>query len=359
MGANIAVVGAGAIGAAIGGYLIEKGQKVTLIDQWSDHVEAMKKNGLEIVARDRSFTVPVEAYHLSQVSSLREKFDIVFLSVKSYDTRWSTYLIEPMLKQTGFILPAQNALNDELVAQIVGYNRTVGCVPMISTGIYEPGRLVRTSPPNGKSFTVGELNGQITTRVKDVVEMLQAVGPSEATANIWGFRWTKLQINCMGNSVAGLIGPELQFLDNEQKELAMLIRVSIAAEVARVGASLGIAFEPLSKDIKPDDLAAATTRKAIEALKHTMLTTGEQREPSKEEAERLGAPARPSLLQDVMKGRRTEVDQLNGFIAAKGKQLAVDTPINDAVVDLFKQMNTGEIKPSPSNLNKLELFLPK
>ena len=115
MGKNIAVVGAGAIGAAIGGYLIEKGHSVTLIDQWADHIEAMKKKGLEIADRDRNFTVDVEAFHLSEVSSIQKKFDIVFLSVKSYDTRWSTYLIEPLLKQTGFILPAQNALNDELV----------------------------------------------------------------------------------------------------------------------------------------------------------------------------------------------------------------------------------------------------
>ena len=358
MGKNIAVVGSGAIGAAIGAYLIDKGQKVTLIDQWSAHIEAIKKNGLEIIDRDRRFTVKAEAYHLSEVSSIREKFDIVFLSVKSYDTRWSTYLIEPLLKQTGFLLPAQNALNDELVAEIVGYNRTVGCVPTISSGIYEPGRLVRTSPTDGKSFTVGELNGQITTRVKEVVDMLQAVGPSSATANIWGARWTKLQINCMGNSPAGLIGPDLQFLDDAQKELAMLVRVSIGAEVVQVGEALGIAFEPFSKDITPEQFGAAKTRKDIEALKDIMMKQDAQRDLTKEELEKLGAPPRPSLLQDVMKGRRTEVDQLNGYISDRGKELGISVPMNDAVVDIFKRMNRGELKPSPDNLEILKPFIP-
>ncbi len=358
MGKSIAVLGAGAIGAAIGGYLTEKGHKVTLIDQWSDHVAAMKKKGLQIVDRDRSFTVPVEALHLSEVSSCREKFDIVFLSVKSYDTRWSTYLIEPLLKPTGFILPAQNALNDELVAEIVGYSRTVGCVPTISSGIYEPGRLVRTSPTKGKSFVVGELNGRITPRVNEVVEMLKAVGPSEVTANIWGARWTKLQVNCMGNSVAGLIGPELQFLDDKQRELAMLIRVTIAAEVVQIGQALGIAFEPLSKDTKPEQFAAATTRKAVEALKNIMMSQEEERQITTEEIKRLGAPPRPSLLQDVIKGRRTEVDQLNGFISKMGKQLAMPTRMNDAVVDIFKRLDSGELKPSPSNLEILKPCIP-
>ncbi|MBN1685360.1 MAG: 2-dehydropantoate 2-reductase [Spirochaetales bacterium] len=358
MAKNIAVVGAGAIGGAIGGYLTEKGLDVTLIDQWPAHVEAMKKKGLEITDRDRKFTITVKALHLSEVSSLREKFDIVFLSVKSYDTRWSTYLIEPMLKPTGFILPAQNALNDELVAGIVGYNRTVGCVPTISSGVYEPGRLIRTSPNSGKSFTVGELNGRVTPRAKEVVEMLQAVGPSEITTNIWGARWTKLQVNCMSNSVAGLIGPELQFLDDKQQDLAMLVRVSIAAEVVRVGQALGIAFEPLSADTQPGQFASATTRKTIEALKDAMMSRDEGRQVSKEEVERLGAPPRPSLLQDVMKGRRTEVEQLNGFIAQTGRQLGIPTPMNDAIVDVFARMDTGELKPGASNLQRLKPFIP-
>jgi len=358
MSKNIAVVGAGAIGAAIGGYLIEKGQKVTLIDQWAAHVEAMKKNGLEIIDRDRTFTVDVEALHLSEVSSIKEKFDIVFLSVKSYDTRWSTYLIEPVLKSTGFILPAQNALNDELVAQAVGFNRTVGCVPTISSGIYEPGRLIRTSPNSGKSFTVGELNGRATNRAKEVVEMLKAVGPSELTTNIWGARWTKLQINCMGNSVAGLIGPKLQFLDDSERELAMLVRVSIAAEVVRIGQAVGISFEPLFKEATPDEFASATTRAAVETLKDKMMATDEDKQITKEEVERLGAPPRPSLLQDVMKNRRTEVDQLNGYISKMGKNLNIPTPMNDAVVDVFERFKTGELEPSPANLEILKPFIP-
>jgi len=355
---NIAVVGAGAIGGAIGGYIAVKGHKVTLIDQWPDHVESIRKKGLEIVDRERSFTVPVKALHLSEVSSIREKFDIVFLSVKSYDTRWSTYLIEPLLEPSGFILPAQNALNDELVAQVVGHNRTVGCVPMISSGVYEPGRLVRTSPNSGKSFVVGELSGRVTSRAKEVAQMLSAVGPSEVTTNIWGARWAKLQINCMSNSVAGLIGPELQFLKGGQLELARLIRISIAGEVVRVGQALGIAFEALSGDMQPDRFASATTRKAIEALKESMMARDEGRQISKEEIKRLGAPPRPSLLQDVMKGRRTEVEQLNGYIARMGKQLGIATPMNDAIVDLFARMDAGEIKPGAANLALLEPFIP-
>ena len=360
MGKRIAVVGAGAIGASIGAYLTEAGHDVTLIDQWSDHVETMKREGLKLTDRDRSFAVPVKALHLSDVSSVQEKFDIVFLSVKSYDTRWSTYLIEPVLKPTGFILPAQNALNDELVAGIVGYPRTIGCVPSFSSGLYEPGRVVRTSPTTGKSFTIGELNGLVTPRAKEIAEMLQTVGPSELTTNIWGARWTKLLINCMFNSIAGLVGPELQFLADEQKDLAMLIRVSIGAEVVRVGQALGIAFDPLSvKDITAELFAGATTRKAVAGLKDRMMSGEGAKQLSPKLLERLGVPPRPSLLQDVMKGRRTELEQLNGYIVRQGKELGLPTPMNEAVVKLFSRFDSEELKPSPANLEKLKPFIPR
>jgi len=132
---RIAIVGVGGIGGSIGAYIIREGYDVTLIDQWSAHVDKMKKDGLKLTDLKETFTVPAKAYHLSEVCNIREPFDIVYLSVKSYDTRWSAYLIEPLLKPTGFILPAQNALNDDLVASIVGYPRTVGCVPAISAPI--------------------------------------------------------------------------------------------------------------------------------------------------------------------------------------------------------------------------------
>jgi 2-dehydropantoate 2-reductase len=356
---KIAVLGAGAIGAAIGAYLTEAGHDVTLIDQWSDHVEKMKKDGLELVERERRFTVPVKALHLSEVSGVKEKFDIVFLSVKSYDTRWSTYLIEPVLEPTGFILPAQNALNDELVAGVVGYPRTVGCVPSFSTGLYEPGKVVRTSAVSGGSFVVGELNGMTTPRVERVAEMLQAVGPTDITTNIWGARWAKLMVNCMFNSTAGLIGPDLQFLSEEQKELAMLIRVTIGTEVVRTAKALGIEMNPLSfPNTTAEQFAGAATRNAVDELKENLMNRDRQRELSSEELERLGAPPRPSLLQDVIKGRRTEIDQLNGFIVRKGKELGLPTPMNEAIVGLFARFESGDSKPSPSHLEQLEAYIP-
>ncbi|MFQ5996557.1 MAG: ketopantoate reductase family protein [Dehalococcoidales bacterium] len=356
MAERIAVLGAGAIGASIGAYLIREGHDVILIDQWAAHVEKMKSDGLRLTDLNGEFTVPVKALHLSEVSNLREQFDIVYLSVKSYDTRWFTYFIEPFLKPTGFILPAQNGLNDEAVASIVGFNRTVGCVPSISVGVYEPGHVIRTDPLTTHCFTVGELSGLITPRVRKLVDALKVLGPSEATTNIWGARWSKLIINCMNNALSGILGPAFSSLNEKQKDTANLIRAVTGSEVAKVAQALGIVVEPVF-GIPSQDFVEATTSADIRALKDTIAAVFKKRYLTSEKTQKLGAPDRPSLLQDVLKGRRTEVDYLNGEAVKKGGEVGVPTPMNQAILNLMNELEEGKVKPDPSNLKRLESYL--
>ena len=356
MDKRIAVLGAGAIGASIGAYLIREGYDVTLIDQWATHIEKIRSDGLKLTDLNGEFTVPAKALHLSDVGNLRDQFDMVYLSVKSYDTLWSTYLIEPFLKPTGFILPAQNALNDEVVASIVGFNRTVGCVPTISVAVYEPGHVIRTDPINIRCFTIGELSGLITARVREVVNSLKVIGPSEATSNIWGVRWAKMVINCMMNTLAGLIGPTATSLNEEQQDTANLIRVVTGCEVARVASALGVAVEPIW-GIPAQEFAEATTGDSVKTLKDKMIVALGQIRLTPEQTQRLSVPSRPSLLQDVIKGRRTEVDYLNGYVVRKSEEVGVPTPMNRAIVGLMKKLEAGEVNPDPSNLERLKSCL--
>ena len=358
MAKRIAVLGAGGIGGSIAAYLLRDGHDVAVIDQWSAHVDRIKSDGLKLTDPHGEFTVPAKALHLSEVSNLREQFDVVYLSVKTYDTPWATYLIEPYLKPTGVILPAQNALNDELVASIVGYPRTIGCVPSYSAAVYEPGHIVRTDPGATSAFTVGELSGAITPRVREVADALKAVGPSEATDNIWGARWSKLVVNCMANALSGLIGPAFSSLTQEQADLAGLIRVVAGSEVVRVALALGVEIEAIS-GIPAWQFAEATTADAVSAIKARLDEAAAWVKVTPEQRKRLGVPYRPSLLQDVIKGRRTEVDFLNGYVARKGEEISVPAPMNQAITALMKQVESGDIDPDPSNLRKLETYLVK
>ncbi|HEY50366.1 MAG TPA: 2-dehydropantoate 2-reductase [Dehalococcoidia bacterium] len=356
MNKRIGILGIGAIGGTIGAYLLRAGHDITLMDQWAAHIEKIRSDGLKLTDPENEFTVPAKALHLSDVSGLREQFDIVYLSVKSYDTRWSTYFIEPYLKPTGFILPAQNSLNDELVASIVGFNRTVGCVPSIGGAIYEPGHIVRTYPMTIHCFTVGELSGVITPRVTEIVDSLKIIGPSEATNNIWGARWSKMIINCMMNTIAGLIGPSISSLNDEQRNTLNLIRVVSGGEVSRVAHALGVDVEPIW-DIPAREFAEATSANAISKLKDKVEVAVQKLYLTPEQTKRVGVPGRPSLLQDVIKGRRTEVDFLNGYAVKRGEELGVATPMNKAIVDLMKKVEKGEVHPAPSMLEQLKAYL--
>jgi 2-dehydropantoate 2-reductase len=347
---NIAVVGAGAIGGAVGAYLLRAGYRVTLIDAWPQHIETIRRDGLTVSDANGRFTVPARALHVGEVSQIDEPFDIVFLSVKAYDLVWSTHLITPRLAPGGCILPVMNALVDETVAQIVSHPRTVGCVPTISAGVYEPGHVVRTDPTTTHAFSVGELSGVITPRVRRLVEMLGNIGPSEATTNIWGIRWAKMVWNCMGNALAGLVGTAR--LTPEERALMDRLSVVTGCEAARVAMGLGIALESVN-GIPADALADARNDDDIRALTECLAAVRAERQLTPEQAQRVGMPGRPSLAQDVLKKRRTEIEQLNGEIVRLGATLGIATPVNAAITELVREMEAGRWQPGADSLRRL------
>ena len=314
MANRIAILGVGAVGGCIGAYLAREGHDVTLIDQWPEHVDRMKRHGLTVRDPEKEFTVPVNALHLCEVSGLQDQFDIVFLAVKSYDTLWSTHFIAPYLKPMGLMLSAQNGMNDDVVAGVVGLDRTAGCVVQLGAATYEPGHVVRTEPVNVHTFAVGELSGEATSRVRNVADILTAVGPSEVTSNIGGARWSKMVVNCMGNALAGLLGPAASSLSQGQQELAALVRMALGREVVLVAQQLGVEVEPIY-GVSVQEFAEATTPDALTALRAKVDSGSRDRSVPPDQARLLGVPPRASLLQDMIKGRRTEIDYLNGYVA--------------------------------------------
>ena len=199
---RIAVLGAGAIGGVIGAYLARAGRDVTLIDMWPANIEHIKENGLTVTPQEGEFTTHPKALHLGEVAATRVAFDVVFLSVKSYDTKWSAKFIEPHLAPGGYIVSAQNSINDDAIAAIVGWTREVGCIVGLGAGMYEPGHVLRTTAADRHSFTLGETNGLITSRIENLAKVLNDVGPCKTTTNLWGWRWAKLAINCQANAIA-------------------------------------------------------------------------------------------------------------------------------------------------------------
>jgi 2-dehydropantoate 2-reductase len=336
---RLAVVGAGAIGSTIGAYLARAGRDITLIDLWPAHVDAMQRGGLKVTAQDAEFTVKVKAIHLADVCTLRTPFDAVLLAVKSYDSVWAAHFIAPHLASAGVLVSAQNGINEDSVAPIIGYPRTIGCVVTIGAGLYEPGHVTRTSAPTRPSFAVGEMNGMITPRVEELVEVLTPAGPAHATANLWGDRWAKLTVNSMANALAGITGLGSAALRREPE--AFPICLQVAREALTVAQTLGVQVEPVG-GIPMQAYLEASRGVGREELRAKWVEAGQS----------LGA-GRPSLLQDVLKGRRTEVDYLNGYVVRKGREVGVPTPMNEAIVAVTKRLEAGELTQGPGNLQLL------
>src|SRR5580658_5433072 len=190
---RIVVFGAGAIGGYTGGNLAHNGFDVTLIDPWPEHVEAIRKDGLALegVTQEEFVLAKPKTLHLTEVQQFaKEKpIDIAMVAVKSYDTEWATRLIAQYLAPDGYVVSLQNCMNEERIAGIVGWDRTVGCIPaLLAAELVGPGRVQRTVAKGASAYDVyrvGEVHGRITPRIAELAEIIATVDTVKATTNLW------------------------------------------------------------------------------------------------------------------------------------------------------------------------------
>ena len=336
---RIGIIGAGAIGCVVGGLLTKAGHDVTLVDQWPEHIETMKQHGLRLSGTCGEHTIPVKALHIHELQGVATPFEAIFVSVKSYDTEWAAQMALAYLKQPdGVVVDFQNGVNDERVASVVGKARCLGCVITIGAGLYEPGHAMRTDS-GSVGFKIGEHDGRDTPRAQALARVMNDVAGAKVTTNLWGERWSKLAVNCMANPLAGLSG--LGSAEVRTAPIPRRIAIHVAAEVIQVGRAAGYEVEPIY-GIDARRFVDAAQGKGWDAVEADMAASV-----------KFLTGGRPSMLQDVMKGRRTEIDYLNGYVSQQGKRLGVATPVNDAVVAAVRQHGVGTLKPDPKNLEPL------
>lgn len=347
MGKRMVFVGAGAVGAYVGGHLARAGEDVTLIDPWPEHIETIKHNGLNLSGTQGEHTVRVKALHLHEVQSLfKSPVDIAFICTKSYDTEWATMMIKQYLAPSGFVVSLQNSINEERIASLVGWGKVVGCIAStIGVDAFKAGHVMRTRQPGGPAYTVfrvGEVHGRITPRVQELAGMLSAVDSAKATSNLWGERWTKLTMNSMGNGVSASTG--LNSKGMVELEMTRRLSIRLAGEAIQVGQALGYELEAI-RGMPAEKWVAASQGDAValEEIEGGMLAG----------TKRMTEAGRPSTGQDIVKGRRTEIDYINGLVAAKGEEVGVPAPTHTALTELVKRVERGEIEPSPDNVASL------
>jgi len=341
MAKKILFVGAGAIGSYIGSFLSRAGHDVTMVDPWAEQVETIRKKGISVTGPHDPFEAHPKAFHLNESQRLPRDFEIAFVAMKVYDTAWAAQLALRHLAPNGFIVASENCWPDPIVASVAGASRSLGLImSKIGVAVWKPGQVERGAEKGQGTghdvFRVGEHDGRITPRAKELAEILSVVDGSQVTENLWGERWSKLCANAMGNPVQGM--STLGSFDIASSEVGRAITIHLASESARVGLALGYRI-PKFNGNTAEQWAAADRRDVYEALDKQLTPTGTG-----------GRNWRASMGQDVTKGRPTEIDYMNGHVVAKGREVGVPTPVSAATVEMVREVDAGTRKPDPQNI---------
>lgn len=350
MGQHIVFVGAGAVGGYVGTHLARAGEDVALVDPWPEHVNAINRDGMHLGGSQGEHVVRVRAMHIHEVQSfVRKPIDIAIICTKSYDTEWAALMIKQYLKPQGFIVSMQNGVNEERIAGVAGWGKTVGCIiSTISVNCYKAGHISRYQQPGGDHhtvFRVGEVHGRITERAARLAKILGAVDSANVTQNLWGERWTKLTANTITHGLLGATG-----LDNRvvyvERGHAHRLGLKLAAEAIAVGRAQGYQLGTVL-GIKPDDwLGAANHDGAALKMVQDGLTAW---------MATLLEPSQSSVGRDVARGRRSEIDFTNGLVAQKGAEVGVPAPTHAALTALVRRIDRGKLKQAPGNIDALSV----
>jgi 2-dehydropantoate 2-reductase len=296
---RVAVLGGGAVGSYFGGMLARAGAPVTLIAR-SAHADAVARNGLWI--EGRSFQGSVPMLGTTEPAGV-ENAELVIVSVKTPDTRSAAESIARHLAPDALVISLQNGVDNSRVLQETLARPVIASVVYVSAEMGGPGRVVH----NGRGdLVIGSVDGRIpAAALNDVAAVFERASiPCRASATIAADLWTKLTMNCAFNAVSALTRSRYGRVAGH--EPSMVVVNAVIDEVLAVARAEGVA-------LAPDTLRAAAWKLATSV-------------PN----------ALASTAQDILLGRRTEIDDLNGYVASRGAALGVPTPINHTLFALVK-----------------------
>ncbi|MDD5397818.1 MAG: ketopantoate reductase family protein [Dehalococcoidia bacterium] len=337
MGFNkILVVGGGAIGGITAALLTRQGLNVIVLDADQEHVKRMN-SGLEI-SGFRELIVPVKAMLPGDFGGTQNASwaDTVLLAVKGLHTENALKSILPVISKTAPVVSLQNGINEETISKIVGVERTIACSITWGSTNKGPGQLMQTTDGG---FIIGQWPTGKSKIVEDTAALLSKACNTEISDNIIGDRWTKLLITASLTGVGTTAG--LTYGGVIENEAARKVALTVITETYDVGIKAGVKFADLM-GVSPS-IVLVRNKADFEKASQLMEIGFANHKATK-----------PSMWQDIEKGRKTEVDFVNGYVVRKGKEVGLKTPANELVTKVIKEIEEGKRKPSLENLKEFQ-----
>jgi 2-dehydropantoate 2-reductase len=302
---KIAIVGPGAMGSLFAAYLSKSKEEIWLLDKSAERAEKINNKGLSIEGVSGDWQAKVNA--AAKAEAIGE-VDLVIICVKSYDTKEAITSVKQLVGRGATVLTLQNGLgNIEIIGEVVGQERVIGGVTNQGATLLDIGRIRHA----GRGETIiGRIDGKIPVELRQIREIFNKVGlETRISRDIKGLLWSKLIINCGINALTALTR-----LNNGR-----LIEFDGSSRVLRdaVTEAVKVAKRKKIKLIYDDPLAK------VEAV-----------------CEATAANV-SSMLQDVLRKKRTEIDSINGVIVRQAKSLGINVPVNSVLVDLVKTIEAS------------------
>jgi 2-dehydropantoate 2-reductase len=326
--------GSGAIGGTLGAHLARAGQDVTMVDVVVDHVAAINRGGLRVTGPIAEFTARVAAF---TPETLEGSWDTIVLATKAHHTDGAIRALVPHLTAQGYVVSAQNGLNEIAIADGVGAARTLGAFVNFGADYLEPGLIHY----GGKgAVVVGEIDGRMTRRIAAVRDAWSDFSPHAiVTPNIWGYLWGKEAYGAMLFATA---------LTNESIADALAMRayrsvyIALAREILAVAAARGVfpeSFDGFDPSAYLTNSPSGAAERSLDALV---------------EHNRRSAKSHSGIWRDLaVRKRPTEVDAQLGIVAAIGASAGVATPLTTRLVELIHDVERGVRAQSLDNLDAL------
>ena len=334
---NVAIYGAGAMGTILGAYITKAGYQIDLINRNIEHINALKENGAKVIGKIK-FTQKVNAFLPKEMS---KKYNILFLMTKQRHNVEIVKSLLPNLTDDGVICTMQNGLPEISVAEVIGKDKTVGCTMSWGATFHGKGicELTSVATRDTLTFNIGKYGNNDDRIFNYIIELLNTMGNVTIEENFIGARWAKLLINAAFSGLS--VVTNANFGEITKNKLSRRLALQAIKECIDVAEAANIIIEP----IQGKNIVRLMNYNNFIKKQFSLLIL-----PIAMKKHKL---IKSSMLRDLARGKKSEVDSIKGIGCEYGNIVDIETPINDMIVKIVHRIEKNELNSKWDNLKLL------